>query len=65
MTEPDKLNTTVSASKPTYRWWIGVIMLLMAALIMCVLCGEGMSAIAFAIVIHAAANIQQAEADRD
>jgi hypothetical protein len=53
-----------TCSADTYAWWVIVIMVLMACLLVCVVAGQGSSAIAFAIVIHAASKIQQAEADR-
>ena len=58
-------STPRTGSADTYIWWIGVIMLMMACLVVCVLAGQGMSAVAFAIVIHAASQIQQSEANRD
>lgn len=53
--------TSANSSVNSYAWWAGAIMVLMAGLIACVICGQGMSAIAFAIVIHTAAKIQRWE----
>ena len=50
-----------SGSVDSYAWWVGAIMVLMACLLACVVRGQGMSAIAFAIVIHTAAKIQRWE----
>ena len=58
-------STPRTGSADTYTFWIGVIMLMMACLTGCVIAGQGMSAVAFAIVIHAASQIQQAEANRN
>ena len=49
----------------SYAWWVGVMIVLMACLIGCVVCGQGMSAIAFAIVIHTSAKIQRWESKDD
>ena len=54
-------STPASGSVDSYAWWVGAIMVLMACLLACVVCGQGMSAIAFAIVIHTAAKIQRWE----
>jgi len=53
-----------ACSVDRYGWWVGVIMGIMACLIVCVICGQGISAIAFAIVIHTAAKIQRWESKR-
>lgn len=68
--EPERLAAD-GLRKPThdledaYAGWCTVIQLLMFFVVVCVLLGQGLSAIALAIVIHASAKIQQAEADRD
>ena len=59
--ETPAASTPARGSVDSYGWWVGAIMVLMACLIGCVLCGQGMSAIAFAIVIYTAAKIQRWE----